>query len=71
MSNWNVITDENGLLKLESSFGGFHDSCLREVHIWTGHSVDQQLAMQLGEDRDVSLKMFLQRQCRNLSLIHI
>lgn len=50
-------------------FGHFHDGCVREIHVATGHYVAQDLAM--GVDWRTTVHMLIQRQFRNLSAIEL
>lgn len=57
---WTEIKDEKDIQSLMTSFGGFHDSCLRDVYISTGDYVDENLAMNL-ENKTIASLLF-QRQ---------
>ena len=50
-------------------FGRFHDGCIREIHVVTGHSVDENLAMTC--DWPTTVRMLVQRQNRNPSAIEL
>ena len=57
---WNEIKNETDIQFLKTLYGGFHDSCLRDIYISTGDYVDQKLAMNL-ENR-TSASLLFQRQ---------
>jgi hypothetical protein len=50
-------------------FGGFHDSCIREIHVATGHYVEENLAMTCGGPTTVHL--LVQRQRANPSALEL
>jgi hypothetical protein len=50
-------------------FSNFHDACLREVHVVTGHYVDPELSMHV--DWRTTVHMLIQRQNANLSAMEL
>ena len=50
-------------------FGDFHDACLREIHVSTGHYVEENLSMHV--DWRTTVHMLVQRQFRNPSGLHV
>ena len=73
MSNtlWNRLTstaDINNLLKV---FDGFHDSCLREAHLWTEHWVGSDLRMHCSGELDTRVRLLIQRQFNAPSAIEL
>ena len=50
-------------------FGNFHDSCVREVHVVTGHFVEEDLTMRV--DWRTTIHMLIQRQFRNPCAIEL
>lgn len=71
MNDWMEIKsqeDANGLMKI---FGGFHDSCIREAHIWTEHYVGKDLSMGIGVGLDTRARFLFQRQYTNPSAIEL
>jgi hypothetical protein len=52
-------------------FGGFHDSCLREMHVWTEHWVGEDLAMAAPPHLDTRVRVLFHRQSRDPSAIEI
>ena len=52
-------------------FGGFHDACIREAHLWTGHWVAPDLSMSCPGDLDTNLRVLVQRQFANPSAIEL
>lgn len=68
---WEVVRTQLDIEALMDRFGGFHDSCLREAHLWTGHYVDPDLMMACPGSLDTSIRMLFQRQYRNPSAIEM
>ena len=52
-------------------FGHFHDSCIREAHLWTGHWVSPTLSMACSGDLDTRIRFLIQRQFKNPSAIEL
>lgn len=53
------------------AFGDFHDACLREVHLWTQHWVDERLSMNVSPGPDTRLRMLVQRQWRSPAAVEL
>jgi len=68
---WKSILNEEESKKLLQRFGGFHDACIREAHMWSGHSIDDDLAMTVSSSLDTSIKFVIQRQFRDPSCIEL
>src|SRR5690349_14591430 len=68
---WHEVQHESDLTALMERFGEFHDGCLREVHIWTGTYVSDELRMSCPADLDVKIRMLFQRQYRDPSAIEL
>ena len=49
----------------------FHDGCLREAHVWTGHWVGDDLAMAVDSGLDTHVRLLVQRQYRPLSAVEL
>lgn len=60
--------DIKGLLEL---FGYFHDSCLKELMMWTDSYVDHNRSMSVGLGLDTKMQMLFHRQFNNPSAIEI
>ena len=71
IGQWFEIKTSHDIRALEKAFGGFHDACLREIHLWTEHSVDDKLSMSVSGDLDNHARVFFQRQFANPSAIEI
>ncbi len=52
-------------------FGGFHDGCLREVHLWTDWYVQEDLSATRLSQPGTTLRMLFQRQYRDPSAIEM
>jgi hypothetical protein len=61
---WRRVVSEADVEELLSAFGGFHDSCLREVHLWTEQYVSEDLSMTCPSHLDSHVRMLFQRQAR-------
>ncbi len=46
-TGWGEITDENGIRELMALFGQLHDGCILELHVVTGHFIDENLSYEL------------------------
>jgi len=46
------IKTQSDIDALMKRFGGFHDSCIREAHIWTGYWVSPDFSMSVSQDLD-------------------
>ena len=69
--SWQIISTEQEAKELLKLFGGFHDACIKEAHLWTGHSVDNKLAMAVKSNLDTSIKFVVHRQFSNPSCIEL
>jgi hypothetical protein len=68
---WNEIKKQVDADDLMDFFGGFHDSCIREAHLWTAHYVNSNLSMSCAPSPDISIRMLIQRQFENPSAIEL
>jgi hypothetical protein len=68
---WNPITSQADIERLLNLFGGFHDSCLREAHVWTEHYVDSDLSMNCPGNLDTRVRLLIQRQFKEPSAIEL
>lgn len=66
---WLSLVQPAELDDLMHRFGNFHDSCVREIHVATGHYVNQDLRMTV--DWRTNVRMLVQRQFRNPSAIEL
>lgn len=66
---WHELTTDNDIAELMDLFGHFHDGCVREVHVATGHFVGENLSMSVGWRTTVH--MLVQRQIRQFSAIEL
>ena len=63
--NWNIIKDQGDADSLMALFGGFHDGCLREAHLWTGHWVSKDLSMTCSDSLDNCIRILVHRQFKD------
>jgi hypothetical protein len=68
---WQVLSSVADCNQLLNKFGEFHDSCLREMHLWTEHFVDDNLSMSVSAGLDSRAKLLFQRQFREPSAIEL
>jgi hypothetical protein len=68
---WNTLRSQADLDGFLDVFGGFHDGCLREAHIWTDTYVMPDLRMQCPGDLDTRVRILFQRQFREPSAIEL
>ena len=66
---WQCLASSIDLQELMGLFGNFHDSCVREVHVVTGHFVEEDLTMRV--DWRTTIHMLIQRQFRNPCAIEL
>lgn len=52
-------------------FGGFHDGCIREAHVWTQSFVNDGMSMSVAWDLDTRVRLLVQRQWKAPSAIEL
>lgn len=52
-------------------FGGFHDSCLKELYMWTETSVSENFSMSMSIELDTCVRVLFQRQVPEPSAIEL
>jgi hypothetical protein len=68
---WKAVLSPDDAQELMRLFGGFHDACVREMHLHTGHSVSPELFMRCTGELDTVLRVLIQRQFRDPSAIEM
>src|SRR5438128_2002435 len=68
---WTSLTCQSDLDNLSKLFGGFHDGCIREAHVWTETYVDPDLCMSCPGDLDTRVRLLVQRQFESPSAIEL
>ena len=63
--SWSVIKNQGDAASFMTLFGGFHDGCLREAHLWTGHWVPKDLSMTCSDSLDNCIRILVQRQFKD------
>ena len=66
---WRELMTSDDVAELMRLFGNFHDGCVRELHVATGHFVSRDLSMTV--DWRTTVHMLVQRQVRELSAIEL
>jgi hypothetical protein len=69
--SWKEIKSQSDADHLMDLFGGFHDACLREAHLWTDHWVGPTLSMSCPGHLDNRLRLLVQRQFKDPSAIEL
>ena len=69
--DWSEINTQADADALMTVFGGFHDACIREAHLWTDHWVSADLSMSCSGDLDNRIRLLIQRQFVNPSAIEM
>jgi len=70
-ASWRPLVSQADLDQLMHVFGGFHDGCIREAHIWTESFVDTGMRMSCASDLDTRLRLLIQRQWKDPSAIEL
>src|SRR3954464_9950476 len=68
---WEEISTQSDADSLMNVFGGFHDGCIHEAHLWTDHYVDPELSMGCAPGPDNKIRFLIQRQYKNPSAIEL
>lgn len=71
ITKWFDLHNQNDLDQLMDSFGWFHDSCIKELFMWTEHYVNENLSMSTSANRDHRVRLLIQRQYRNPTAIEL
>jgi hypothetical protein len=67
--DWQALRNSADVEALMSLCGHFHDACVREIHVATGHYVDESLSMTV--DWKTTIHMLVQRQFRPFPSIEL
>lgn len=68
---WIEIQGNEDIQRFLNMFGNFHDSCLKELLMWTDSYVEKDLSMGVGMGFDTKIRMLFQRQFNNPSAIEL
>ncbi|MDQ6596444.1 hypothetical protein E2K98_30275 [Bacillus salipaludis] len=69
--DWIDVKDSNDIENLFDKFGGFHDSCLKVLHMWTESYVDENLSVFMSPELDTNVRILFHRQYRDPSEIEL
>ena len=69
--HWIEVNEQKQVDALLEQFGYFHDSCLREMYMWTGTYVNEKLSMTVPGELDTKVKLLFQRQAADPCAIEI
>ncbi|MCM3707070.1 MULTISPECIES: hypothetical protein [Cytobacillus] len=68
---WVEIKGNDDIKDVLDRYGHFHDSCLKELMMWTESYVDHSRSMRVGDGLDTKIQMLFQRQFLNPSAIEL
>ncbi|MCL2678089.1 MAG: hypothetical protein FWE85_03445 [Clostridiales bacterium] len=68
MGEWHSIKSNSDINSLLEFYGGFHDSCIKEIRYTSGAWVDADMAMHMGEQEDWQVDIVFQRQWEPISI---
>lgn len=68
---WHQMDDSTAIADFMELFGGFHDSCLKELYMWTETFVDEDLDMSMSTDLDACARILFQRQAPAPSAVEL
>jgi hypothetical protein len=68
---WQQIASQADADYLMELFGGFHDGCIAEVHLWTGYYVSEDLRMAVPVGLDTSIRLLVHRQWTDPAAIEL
>ncbi len=68
---WKDINMQDDADRLMKVFGGFHDGCIREAHIWTGYWVERELSMRCPWNLHNKIRIWFQRQYTDPSAVEL
>ena len=69
--SWNHVETQSDADRLLETFGGFHDGCLHELHLWTGYSVNAEFMMTCATESGLGIRILVQRQGDSPSAIEM
>lgn len=69
--NWIKLNDPIDIENFMDLFGGFHDSCLKELYMWTETFVDKEFSMGMSIELDTCVRVLFQRQVPDPSAIEL
>ena len=69
--DWIEVKDSKDIEIILDEFGRFHDSCLKELYMWTESYVDEDLSMAVASGLDTEERILFQRQFRSPSAIEL
>ncbi|WP_301110211.1 hypothetical protein [Sporosarcina sp.] len=69
--DWNEVTNRAEIKHLLETFGFFHDSCLKELYMWTESYVNDDLSMNVPPHLDTNVRILFQRQAEDPSAVEL
>ena len=69
--DWIEVKNQKDIQNMLDTFGGFHDSCLKELYMSTESYVGEELSMAVPSSLDTNVRILFQRQFRNPSAIEL
>jgi hypothetical protein len=68
---WKRVATQSDAEALLEVFGGFHDGCLHELHLWSGYSVNAEYTMRCATDDGLGIRILVQQQFDSPSVIEM
>lgn len=69
--DWLEVKNNKDIDEILVKFGYFHDSCLKELYMWTDSYVDEELSMSVSPELDTNVRILFQRQSNHPSAIEL
>ncbi|WP_071395091.1 hypothetical protein [Bacillus tuaregi] len=69
--NWVEVINNKDIEEVLDKFGYFHDSCLKELYMWTDSYVGENLSMGMSPELDTNVRILFQRQYNDPSAIEL
>lgn len=69
MSDWRELASDAEIDEFVECFGNFHDGCIKEAFVWTGHCVAPDLSMTV--EPWVNFRVLFQRQAKLPSAVEM
>lgn len=68
---WSELKNQSDIKEFMDTFGSFHDSCLKELYMWTETYVNKELSMSMTDEMDSCVRILFQRQDNDPSAIEL
>ena len=68
---WTAVTSQSDADHLLDVMRGFHDSCIREAHVWGGYFVAENRSMACPDTPDLRCRLLIQSQFSSVSAVEL